>query len=673
MRTCRDALQRANAADLNGRGRLIACALMAAVLVLGAANAARAEDDLPGRVGRIAEFGGQLFLSPEDRASEWQSIGLNYPVASGDNLWVGGDGRAEVDYGGGQFRLSGDTNLHVSRLDENRVALFIAQGRVIVRVRVLDAGDSARIDTPNTQVQLTRLGLYRIDVSPDRQSTLVTVREGEAVLSLANGAQQALPGQTVVVTGPDPAAADIRNGIGQDGFDEWSASRDRRYERPRATAYVSQQMVGYADLDQYGSWQTTPEYGPVWYPTTVSADWTPYSEGYWTTVGGFGSTWVDAAPWGYAPFHYGRWARVGGRWGWCPGVFVARPVWAPALVGWVGGAGWGVSTRFGSPVYGWVPLGWGEPLHPWWNRCSDNCWARYNRPYAVNVAVRPANPPSHFRNGAYPGALTAVSASTLAGRLPVASNRVIVPAQQMASAPVLATAPAVASGPLRIPGTRAGTAGTPAPASTFFPVSRPGRTLQEPIARPSATGTGAAVAPAGPAMTRPTGTIAPAPSGVPGTPAPFTRSSPPVPSGQTAISPSPPPNAPAGVGAPARADTASRPRPQPAPQAGTAMTPPTASSPPAQTAPTYAAPVARQAPARQPAVERVAPMPTQPSGTPQAPQMARPNAPVAAPIQAPHAGAQAAPAAIPNQMERQPQPKPAAPKVESVPGVPAKP
>jgi hypothetical protein len=700
MRTFRGALQPSNPAVFDGLARRVAWVSTALLLLLGVAFAARAEDDLPGRVGRVAEFGGQLFLSPEDRASEWQSVGLNYPVASGDNLWVGGDGRAEVDYGGGQFRLAGDTNLHVSRLDENRIALFIAQGRVIVRVRILDAGDTARIDTPNTQIQLTRLGLYRIDVSPDRQSTLVTVREGEAVLSLANGAQQTLPGQTAVVTGPDPAAADIRNGIGQDGFDEWSASRDRRYEQPRATAYVSQQMVGYADLDQYGTWQSTPEYGPVWYPTTVAADWAPYSDGYWTTVGGFGSTWVDAAPWGYAPFHYGRWARVGGRWGWCPGVFVARPVWAPALVGWVGGAGWGVSVRVGSPVYGWVPLGWGEPLHPWWNRCSNNCWARYNRPFAVNVAVRPTDPPTHFRNAAYPGALTAVSSATLAGRLPVAANRVPVPTQQMNTAPVLATAPAVASGPLRIPGTRAGTAGTPPPASTFYPVSRPGRIVQEPMARPSTPGAGAAVAPSGQAMSRPTGGVSPSPAGVPGTPAPFTRGAPVASPGATTNSQVPMQNAPNAAGAPARSDTTSRtrptpqagttsvptssapmqtapayPRPSPTPQAGTTSAP--TSSAPVQTAPAHAAPVARPAPARQPPVERVAPTPMQPQAAPPAAQMARPGGPVAAPAPMPHAGGQAAPATAPAHngapMERQAPPKQAPPKVEPVPVVPAKP
>ena len=225
-----------------------------------------ADDDLPGRVGRIAEFAGQLFLSPQDRPTEWDAIGINYPITSGDNLWVSGDGRAEVDYGGGQFRLAGDTNVHVSRLDDRQLALFIAQGRLIVRVRALDPGDAARIDTPNTQVTLTRPGLYRIDVAPDRQATTLTVREGEAIVALANGAQQALPGQTVSVVGADPADADIRNSVGVDGFDTWSADRDRRYERGRSTAYVSRQMVGYADLDEYGSWQTYPDYGAVWYP-----------------------------------------------------------------------------------------------------------------------------------------------------------------------------------------------------------------------------------------------------------------------------------------------------------------------------------------------------------------------------------------------------------------------
>jgi hypothetical protein len=665
MRLYRNSLQCGNSFAARVRRMRWAAMLIALSILSGATFAARADDDLPGRVGRIADFGGQLFLSLEDRAAEWQPVGLNYPVTSGDNLWVGADGRAEVDYGGGQFRLAGDTNLHVSRLDENRIALFIAQGRVIMRVRVLDAGDSARVDAPNTQIQLTRPGLYRIDVSPDRQNTTVVVREGEAVVGLAGGSQQALPGQMVLVVGPDPVAADVRNGIGQDGFDTWSADRDRRYERPSATAYVSRQMVGYADLDEYGSWQAAPEYGPVWYPASVAADWAPYRDGYWTSVGGWGTTWVDAAPWGYAPFHYGRWMRIGGRWGWCPGAYVSRPIWAPALVGWYGGAGWGMSMNFGSPVYGWVPLGWGDAYHPWWRRCSYNCWATYNRPYAVDVAARPKYPPGQYRNTGVPGAATVVAGATLSGHLPVAANRVSVPVQQLATAPVLAAAPAVVSGPLHIPGARSGIAGTPPPASTYYPVSRAGRLGGEPGSRsPAPFAAGEVPAPATTAG-RPAAVTSPATTLAPGTiptrvrPAPSAE---PGASARTAAAPS----APAAGGSPsAKGEDVRRQRVQ----QPVADTVPQAASQPATGT---SAPLAR--PARPPASEKIAPMPTQPSrGVPVAAPAAA-GAPAQAQVPAGRAVVQGAPvpAHAGGQPEHAGQAKQAVPKGEAVPATPAK-
>ena len=452
--------------------RAIVLLSWAAALALPAV--ALAQDDLPGRVGRVADVGGELFLAPQDKPDQWVAIGPNYPVTSGDNLWVGNDGRAEVDFGAGQFRLAGDTNLHVSRLDDREFALFVAQGRVNVRVRVLEPGDVARIDTPNTQVVLTRPGLYRVDVTNDREHTELSVREGEANVLTAGAVQQVLPGQTAVVDGAEPRFASVRNGVGTDGFDSWAASRDRRYDSGRAANYVSPQMVGAAELDRYGTWSQVPEYGPVWYPSDVGPDWAPYRNGYWTEVGAWGPTWVDYAPWGYAPFHYGRWAYVGNRWGWCPGAYVARPLWAPALVGWAGGSGWSLSVSTGAPVFGWVPLAWGEPYRPWWGRCSNGCWDRYNRPYAVNVAVRPNSPPARYVNWNAPGGITAMAGSTLAMRQPVQSNLVRVPGGMAASAPVLASAPAVRTDLGRIPMRRPGD-GAPPPASTFYPTTaRPG-------------------------------------------------------------------------------------------------------------------------------------------------------------------------------------------------------
>jgi hypothetical protein len=453
----------------------VATLVLAAALGL-AASVARAQpqtqDDLPGRVGRVAEVGGELFLAPQDKPDQWQSIGPNYPVASGDNLWVGNNGRAEVDLGAAQVRLAGDSSVHLSRLDDRQFALFVGQGRVQVRVRVLDPGEFARVDTPNAQVVLTRPGSYRVDVSDDRGHTRVMVREGEANVLTAGAVQQVLPGQTAEVDGMDPQFANVRNGIGGDDFDGWVASRERLYARSQYSSYVSPRMVGAADLDQYGTWSQQPDYGSVWYPNEVAPDWAPYRYGYWTDVGVWGPTWVDAAPWGYAPFHYGRWAFIGGRWGWCPGAYVARPLWAPAMVAWTGGPGWNLSVSVGSPVYGWVPLGWGEPFRPWWGRCSFGCWDRFNRPYAVNVAViRPNSPPpTRFVNWNAPGGITAVAGPTLLMRRSVQANMVNVPRNAVATAPLLSGAPMVRLEPDRVPTRRPGE-GAPPPASTFNPIA----------------------------------------------------------------------------------------------------------------------------------------------------------------------------------------------------------
>src|SRR5262249_4971820 len=48
------------------------------------------------------------------------------------------------------------------------------------------------------------------------------------------------------------------------------------------------------DLDQSGSWQYEPQYGSVWYPTTVTADWRPYYDGYWYPSPAYGYSWIGA-------------------------------------------------------------------------------------------------------------------------------------------------------------------------------------------------------------------------------------------------------------------------------------------------------------------------------------------------------------------------------------------
>jgi Family of unknown function (DUF6600) len=412
-----------------------------AALVIAIAMPALALDDEGSRAGRVASVQGTLSHKADDAAA-WMPVEQNYPVAEGAILALAPGGRAEIDYGGGLFRLDGGTEVRVTRLTDHDFALFVGEGSVVVRVRVHDADDSVRIATPATEIALVRPGLYRIDVAADSPHTSVTVRIGEAELATGAGSVQVLAGQIASLSGVAGESADVRNAPVIDAFDAWSAARDRMYNESRQSAYVSRRMVGADDLAAYGTWQTYPDYGAVWFPADVARDWAPYRFGYWTWLPGWGYAWVDNAAWGYAPFHYGRWAYIGGRWGWCPGAFVARPLWAPALVAWYGGAGFAAGTAPG-PIYGWVPLGWREPYVPPFRTCATRCWARYNRPLGVGADRRRDSTPAHFANWNAPGGLTAVSGDALMSGRPVATHRVPVGANPSFT-PSLVTRPPVA-------------------------------------------------------------------------------------------------------------------------------------------------------------------------------------------------------------------------------------
>ena len=178
----------------------------------------------------------------------------------------------------------------------------------------------------------------------------------------------------------DSALKDYKVNVSSpDDFDLYCKQRQERHVNVPARNYVSENVVGYEDLDEYGTWETAPQYGHVWYPTAVAADWAPYHAGHWVWVDPWGWSWIDDAPWGFAPFHYGRWAYVGTRWGWVPGPVDVAPVYAPALVAFVGGGGFGVNVSVGGPI-GWFALGPGDVYfpgycggHDYFNRVSYDC------------------------------------------------------------------------------------------------------------------------------------------------------------------------------------------------------------------------------------------------------------------------------------------------------------
>lgn len=135
---------------------------------------------------------------------------------------------------------------------------------------------------------------------------------------------------------------------GQDHRDSDRGYDDRGYpdrdDRDRGYDYASpRDEVGffYDELSPYGDWILSRDYGWAWFPRDVHSYWRPYSDGRWVNTE-YGWTWASNEPFGWATYHYGRWAwdqRIG--WLWIPGT-----TWGPAWVSW----------QYGGGYVGWAPL-----------------------------------------------------------------------------------------------------------------------------------------------------------------------------------------------------------------------------------------------------------------------------------------------------------------------------
>jgi hypothetical protein len=440
---------------------LVALALLAMGLPMRMA-AQDGDDDPPGRAARLGYIQGAVSFQPAGE-SEWVEAIPNRPMTTGDKLWADRDSRAEVQLGTLSIHVNSNTGFSFLNLDDRTVQIQLSSGAISLRVRRMHDDDVMEIDTPNQAFSVLRSGLYRVEASQDGAYTVVSVREGEGE-STGNGQTYSVhEGMRATFSGTDRLNADVQM-IGEaDEFDEWADRRDRRFDESPTARYVSRDVVGAEDLDQYGDWYPSPEYGNVWYPR-VPPGWAPYHAGHWAWIDPWGWTWVDDAPWGYAPFHYGRWAFVEGRWGWVPGPPEVRPVYAPALVVFVGGGG----PAMGGNV-AWFPLGPREVYVPSYHVSPEYV----NRVNVSNTTVTQTtvtnvynttviNNTTVVNNVTYAnknvsGAVTAVPQQAFAGGQPVAKAAVPVTRQQLAAAPVSARV-AVAPAHTAVVGVQASTA-----------------------------------------------------------------------------------------------------------------------------------------------------------------------------------------------------------------------
>ncbi|MBW4052597.1 MAG: hypothetical protein HIU85_14265 [Proteobacteria bacterium] len=399
---------------------------------LGAAGAVLAQEasNPPGRVAQLSYAAGGVDLEPAG-TSTWVSAALNRPVTLGDKIWAGQNSRAELDIGDAVIRLGSMTGFSFLNLDDQTAQMQVTAGTVIVHVNSLASGEQDEIDTPNLALTLQQPGTYRVEVSESGDTTIVKVDQGAA---LASGGGQSYPvaaQQSVTFTGTNSLSADYAMLGAPDSLDEWSMQRDQEQARQSVAAqqYVSPDVVGANDLSSYGAWQSTPDWGYAWFPS-VAVGWAPYTMGNWAWVSPWGWTWVDAEPWGFAPFHYGRWGYWHRRWCWIPGPRRKRPMYAPALVGWVGGEHGRVPGRMG-PHVGWFPLGPhdvyvpGYHVNPRYVRDINIANTRITNTTYITSVYEGHVANVRFANSEVPGAVTAVPRNVFTSAQPVGPHRVI--------------------------------------------------------------------------------------------------------------------------------------------------------------------------------------------------------------------------------------------------------
>jgi hypothetical protein len=417
-----------------------ALALVVGVFVLTFGGWAAA--DPPARIARLGYVTGEVSFSPAGE-DDWLKATLNRPLTTGDRLWSEPGARTEIQIGGAMVRMSGGTSVSILNLDDRISQLQLTQGTLNVRVRHLEPTQVFEVNTPNVAFTLRQPGEYRIEVHPDGVATTIVVRKGQGEV-YADDAEFVIDSRQAYRF-KGTGLREYRQAATPrlDAFDRWSKERDRGYDTSVSARYVSQDVVGYQDLDANGTWRVNTTYGNVWFPKQVTTGWAPYRDGHWVWIDPWGWTWVDDASWGFAVSHYGRWTNLRGTWGWVPGPVRTRAYYAPALVVFVGDENFQLSNSLGTGGgVAWFPLGPRDVYQPAYP-VSRRYFQNINQSNAIitNTVINNTYNNTNVTRVAYanrhvPGAVVAVPATAFVQSQQVSRVAVQVSSDVLVKAPV---------------------------------------------------------------------------------------------------------------------------------------------------------------------------------------------------------------------------------------------
>src|SRR5690349_11005001 len=160
-----------------------------ALLACSGVHSAHADaGDPPGRVARLSDAEGWVSLQPAG-VEQWTAATVNRPLTTGDRLWSDQNSRAELDIGEAVIRLGSNTALAFLNLDDRSAQIQLSTGTLIVRVREMQAGQIYEIDAPNVAISLQQPGEYRTEVNERGDLAVISVSQGTALASGADGRQ----------------------------------------------------------------------------------------------------------------------------------------------------------------------------------------------------------------------------------------------------------------------------------------------------------------------------------------------------------------------------------------------------------------------------------------------------------------------------------------------------
>lgn len=311
--------------------------------------------EITARVARISYIQGDVQIKRLGE-NDWENASLNVPLVEGDEIATSGNAKVEIQFDSQNFlRLAENSFLKITTLRDEGIAISLNEGTLSLRVFSYEKEKGFfEIDAPQTTISVQNAGLFRIDARNNDQVKITAAENGQVRIYSESSGFLLRSGRSATVFLTDDRLGEWETAVAaqiSDEWDSWVAERDNTIavllNNSFYDKYYDRDVYGAEDLNNYGSWNNSDDYGWVWRPNQSAIsnynNWSPYRYGHWSWINPYGWTWINDEPWGWATYHHGRWINDNRGWFWTPYSYnqwsnrqannrPRRSSWRPALV-----------------------------------------------------------------------------------------------------------------------------------------------------------------------------------------------------------------------------------------------------------------------------------------------------------------------------------------------------